>query len=812
MAITIELLNKIVTDNITREDLNALEMEDSDRTRLYNYLKQTRSGEGMDEPPHDGKTYGRSNGKWVEVSKKGETVNINGDQVIGGKKEYVGEATFDDLLKVAFNKLINTTDGQSLIDYFDALAAKIGDLTTLTTNDKQNAVAAINELVTNIRDVYTKAEADAKFIDVYKIGSPNGVAGLGTDGKVPAAQLPSYVDDVLEFTSITAFPSTGESGKIYVATDTNLTYRWTGTTYTEIGQGIALGETASTAYAGNKGKQNADDIAEIKNQIGTHTVKTDVPENAVFTDTVVDVVDNLVSVNTDKALSARQGKELKDMIDNLTPGDQLFDKVDGAGSRVSILLRQPDAHKNESYVSPNEPGGMAIGYKNKIRNNGFVGGSNSYADKNGFAFGNCDEAVEGVAIGTYNRANNGFAVGQLAVAVGSRSAAIGMNTVILTITGAANATTYSYTISAFTGFKGNPEEFINAGCTIAGYDDNILYKIIAVDKVNKTITLDRTWGDGTSIYNKQVELSATFAEGKASFAHNGYAKGEKSVTLNESGLAKGKCSLAAGQGNVTENDNETAFGRFNKSTPNKTLFSVGRGGSDTNRKNVFEIDSAGGLFLLGAGGYDGTNVATATKVQDLLGGGSSDPNTSIPNSKIDDLFAPCVTVDLGLPSGIVWGKTNLGASREVDYGLFYKNGEPDGKTPAEASHFDGTYIGDSCDVVTFALGAGYSTPTKANIEELINNTNHTVETVDGVKGIKFANKTDSSKYIFIPFAGYCLNGAHNCSGQELNIWTSDSQTMEKPWALYADENGNVSASYARERWCGFSYRPIKLPQ
>lgn len=54
------------------------------------------------------------------------------------------------------------------------------------------------------------------------------------DGKVPSSQLPGYVDDVLEFASRSAFPATGESGKIYVAIDTNRTYRWSGTQYTEI--------------------------------------------------------------------------------------------------------------------------------------------------------------------------------------------------------------------------------------------------------------------------------------------------------------------------------------------------------------------------------------------------------------------------------------------------------------------------------------------------------------------------------------------------------------------------------------------------
>lgn len=103
-------------------------------------------------------------------------------------------------------------------------------------------------------DAYTKAETDALL---------DGKADL-ENGKVPASQLPSYVDDVLEYASTSAFPATGENGKIYVATDTNRTYRWGGSAYVEISESLALGETASTAYPGNKGKANADAIAAIK--------------------------------------------------------------------------------------------------------------------------------------------------------------------------------------------------------------------------------------------------------------------------------------------------------------------------------------------------------------------------------------------------------------------------------------------------------------------------------------------------------------------------------------------------------------------
>lgn len=74
------------------------------------------------------------------------------------------------------------------------------------------------------------------------------------DGKVPASQLPGYVDDVLEFANLAAFPATGESGKIYVAQDTDKPYRWSGSGYIVIADSVALGETSATAYRGDRGK------------------------------------------------------------------------------------------------------------------------------------------------------------------------------------------------------------------------------------------------------------------------------------------------------------------------------------------------------------------------------------------------------------------------------------------------------------------------------------------------------------------------------------------------------------------------------
>lgn len=187
-----------------------------------------------------------------------------------------------------------------------------------------------------------KADGEAKWETLR--GTANGLAELDSNGKVPTAQLPSYVDDVLEFDNKTAFPTSGESGKIYVAKDTNKTFRWSGTAYVEISASLALGETPSTAFAGDKGKKaydhsqaahapanaeanvqsdwnesNTGSDAYIKNKptsmpanggnadtVGGHTVQSDVPANAEFTDTTyskaTQAADGLMSAADKKKL------------------------------------------------------------------------------------------------------------------------------------------------------------------------------------------------------------------------------------------------------------------------------------------------------------------------------------------------------------------------------------------------------------------------------------------------------------------------------------------------------------------------------
>ena len=128
--------------------------------------------------------------------------------------------------------------------------------------------------------------AQSTFIPASEKGANSGVATLGADGKVPASQLPSYVDDVLEgylkaadgkfyeeSTYETEIPA--EGGKIYVDLPTSKTYRWGGSAYAIISDTLALGETQGTAYEGSKGKANADAIANLQSN------KVDKDEDAV---------------------------------------------------------------------------------------------------------------------------------------------------------------------------------------------------------------------------------------------------------------------------------------------------------------------------------------------------------------------------------------------------------------------------------------------------------------------------------------------------------------------------------------------------
>lgn len=141
----------------------------------------------------------------------------------------------------------------------DSSVLNLGSENSVVTISGSKAVLA-DTLITPAEDgaLTSKKYVDdevAKKISSTEKGVANGVATLDENGLVPSSQLPSYVDDVEECADkATMDAKTGEAGKIYVTVDDGKTYRWSGSAYVEISSSLALGETSSTAFAGDKGK------------------------------------------------------------------------------------------------------------------------------------------------------------------------------------------------------------------------------------------------------------------------------------------------------------------------------------------------------------------------------------------------------------------------------------------------------------------------------------------------------------------------------------------------------------------------------
>lgn len=161
-------------------------------------------------------------------------------------------------------------------------------------------------------------------------GKANGLASLDDSGKVPSTQLPSYVDDVLEFTQLDQLPKPGESGKIYVVTSTNLQYRWSGSDYVEISKSLALGETSSTAYPGDRGKATTDVVNSLSDNLVNDVLVSQSDKNSVSL-TIKSITKNPVKKNKELLLVDGEPILLTDntpilLADNVNDG--LYDQAD----------------------------------------------------------------------------------------------------------------------------------------------------------------------------------------------------------------------------------------------------------------------------------------------------------------------------------------------------------------------------------------------------------------------------------------------------------------------------------------------------
>ena len=196
------------------------------------------------------------------------------------------------------------------------------DLDKPISNATQEALDKITESITNTED---------------KLGKPGGIATLDPDGKVPSSQLPSYVDDVIEVATLDELPATGEAGKIYVTKDTNLTYRWSGSKYVEISASLALGETSSTAYAGDKGKATTDSLNAhladfnnphkvTKDQVGLGNVDNTSDKDKPLSDAAKE------AINEVKTLITSSGTDLSNHIKDYTNPHRVTAEQVGLGN------------------------------------------------------------------------------------------------------------------------------------------------------------------------------------------------------------------------------------------------------------------------------------------------------------------------------------------------------------------------------------------------------------------------------------------------------------------------------------------------
>ncbi len=189
------------------------------------------------------------------INKTWKTSSVEGTDLDVADPSITSDATFRSYLSVNYpasnyplNFIARGCEGTLPVTtyYYAVVEGSAGDSLLKKT---ASGIELLKEDVEGIAN----AQIQTKVLD--KKGVADGFAELDSGGKVLSSQLPSYVDDVLTYANLAAFPTTGESGKIYVAKDTEKTYRWTGSAYVNIATGnLVLGETSSTAYRGDRGK------------------------------------------------------------------------------------------------------------------------------------------------------------------------------------------------------------------------------------------------------------------------------------------------------------------------------------------------------------------------------------------------------------------------------------------------------------------------------------------------------------------------------------------------------------------------------
>lgn len=218
-AVTINGVSFDGSKAITIEDGTKLSLSDAEKL----YLKKATADT----------TYLPLHGTADKATKLANQVKINGVLFDGS-----ADITVEDATKLPLHGKADTAGTADT-------AAEATHAAAADTATKLAAAVTINGVDFDGSKAITinAVDSTARIAESEK-GVANGVATLDAAGKVPAAQLPSYVDDVKEYENKAAFPETGETDKIYVDNDTGSIYRWSGTQYIQINTSVASADTA----------------------------------------------------------------------------------------------------------------------------------------------------------------------------------------------------------------------------------------------------------------------------------------------------------------------------------------------------------------------------------------------------------------------------------------------------------------------------------------------------------------------------------------------------------------------------------------
>ena len=188
-------------------------------------------------------------------------------------------------------------------------------MSTIVTRSGKGAALTHVEVDANFTNLNADKAATADVILATQKGAASGVCPLDATSKVASTYLPSYVDDVLEYANLAALPVTGETGKIYVALDTNKTYRWSGSAYIYITSGAVdsvAGRTGViTLTSTDVGLANASNTSDANKPISTATqtaldLKSPLA-SPTFTGTVSGITKAMVSLgNVDNTTDANK--------------------------------------------------------------------------------------------------------------------------------------------------------------------------------------------------------------------------------------------------------------------------------------------------------------------------------------------------------------------------------------------------------------------------------------------------------------------------------------------------------------------------